>query len=52
MDARCGQVMHLTYFAGLSREEIGELLNVNVRTVARDLLFDRAWVAKALSSDA
>jgi RNA polymerase sigma factor (TIGR02999 family) len=52
MDARCGQVMHLTYFAGLSREEISEMLDVNVRTVARDLLFGRAWVAKALASDA
>jgi RNA polymerase sigma factor (TIGR02999 family) len=52
MDARCGQVMHLTYFGGLSRDEISELLNITVRTVARDLLFGRAWVAKALASDA
>ncbi len=52
LDARCGQVMHLTYFAGLSREDISEMLDVNVRTVARDLLFGRAWVAKALASDA
>ena len=52
MDARCGQVMHLTYFSGLSREDIAEMLNVTVRTVGRDLLFGRAWIAKALSDDA
>ncbi len=51
MDARCAQVMHLTYFAGLSREEIGEMLNITIRTVGRDLLFGRAWLAKALAND-
>ena len=51
MDPRCGQVMHLTYFGGLSRDEIAETLQVNVRTVARDLLFGRAWIAKGMSGD-
>ena len=52
LDARCGQVMHLTYFGGLARDEIAQLLNINVRTVARDLLFGRAWIAKGMLSDA
>ena len=52
LDARCGQVMHLTYFGGLAREEIAQLLNINVRTVGRDLLFGRAWIAKGMLSDA
>jgi len=52
LDARCGQVMHLTYFGGLERDEIAEMLSINVRTVGRDLLFGRAWIAKGMLSDA
>ena len=52
MDARCGQVMHLTYFGGLAREEIAEVLDISIPTVTRDLRFARAWVAKALGHDA
>jgi RNA polymerase sigma factor (TIGR02999 family) len=48
LDPRCGQVMHLTYFGGLSQEEIGGLLNVSIPTVKRDLRFARAWLLKAL----
>lgn len=51
-DARCGQVMHLTYFGGFTRDEIAQLLNITVRTVARDLLFGRAWIAKGMLGDA
>jgi RNA polymerase sigma factor (TIGR02999 family) len=52
LDSRCGQVMHLTYFGGLEREEIADMLDVTVRTVARDLLFGRTWIAKELRGDA
>jgi RNA polymerase sigma factor (TIGR02999 family) len=48
LDARCGQVMHLTYFGGLSQEEIASLLDVSVPTVKRDLRFARAWLIKAV----
>ena len=51
MDARCGQVLHLTYFGGLSREEVAAILNISVPTVARDLRFSRAWVAKAMAGE-
>ncbi len=48
LDPRCGKVMHLTYFAGLSRLEISEMLNVSLPTVDRDLRFARAWLNRAL----
>ncbi|WP_300617058.1 ECF-type sigma factor [Dokdonella sp.] len=48
LDARCGRIMHLTYFGGLSQEEIAALLNVSVPTVKRDLRFARAWLLKIL----
>lgn len=47
-DARCGQVMHLTCFGGLTREEIAGVLGISVPTVDRELRFARAWVRKAL----
>lgn len=43
LDPRCGQVMHLSYFGGMSREEIAGLLNVSVSTVKRDLSFAYGW---------
>lgn len=48
LDARCGQVMHLTCFAGFSREEIASLLGISVPTVDRELRFARSWLNKAL----
>lgn len=48
LDARCGQVMHLTYFGGLAQDEIATLLNVSIPTVKRDLRFARAWLLTAL----
>jgi len=50
-DARCGQIMHLTYFGGLAQEEIATLLNVSVPTVKRDLRFARAWLLKAIGEE-
>lgn len=51
LDPRCGQVMHLTYFGGLSREEVATLLKISVPTVTRDLRFARAWLTKALAGE-
>ena len=48
-DARSGQVLHLTYFAGLEPEEIANVLNVSLATVSRDLRFARAWVHEAFA---
>ena len=51
LDARCAQVMHLTCFAGLGREEIAGLLGISVPTVDRELRFARSWLNKALRHD-
>jgi len=51
LDARCGQVMHLTCFAGFNREEIAGLLGISVPTVDRELRFARSWLNKALRGD-
>jgi RNA polymerase sigma factor (TIGR02999 family) len=52
LDARCAEVMHLTYFGGLSHEEIAGLLKISEATVARDLRFARGWIKQALTGDA
>ena len=51
LDPRCGQIMHLTCFAGLEQDEIAALLNTSVSTVTRDLKFARGWVTKALANE-
>src|SRR5262245_32382098 len=43
-DPRQAQIVELRFFAGLSIEEIAELLNVSVRTVKRDWNLARAWL--------
>jgi RNA polymerase sigma factor (TIGR02999 family) len=47
-DQRAAQVMELTYFIGLQRQEIAELLAISVPTVDRELRFSRAWLAEQL----
>jgi RNA polymerase sigma factor (TIGR02999 family) len=47
-DARGFEVLQLTYFGGLQREEIAEVLGVSVPTVDRELRFARAWLAEQL----
>ena len=51
LDPRCGQIMHLTYFAGLEQDEIAAILNTSVSTVTRDLKFARGWITRALASE-
>ena len=48
LDQRCGQVVHLTYFGGLPREEVAEVLKISVPTVDRELRFARGWLRDAL----
>ena len=43
LNARSGEVLHLTYFAGLDREQIADVLKVSVATVDRELRFARSW---------
>jgi RNA polymerase sigma factor (TIGR02999 family) len=52
LDPRAGKVLHLTYFGGLTREEIAEVLEISVPTVDRELKFGRAWIERAMNADA
>jgi RNA polymerase sigma factor (TIGR02999 family) len=49
-DERKSQVVELRYFGGFSDEEIAELLNMSVRTVARDWSIARSWLYREISS--
>lgn len=44
IDARAAQVVELRYFAGLSMEQMGEVLELNRRTLHRDWQFARAFL--------
>lgn len=47
-DARAAQVVELTWFAGLSQEQITQTLGIARSTVARDWRFARAFLKSAL----
>jgi RNA polymerase sigma factor (TIGR02999 family) len=51
VDARGAEILHLTYFAGLTREEIADVMQVSVPTVDRELRFARAWLSEQLGHD-
>ena len=42
---RAARSLELHYFAGLTQQEVGEVLEISQPTVARDLRFARAWIA-------
>ena len=46
--ARKARVVELRYFAGLTVEEIGEVLEIAPATVMRDWTFARAWLRRTL----
>jgi RNA polymerase sigma factor (TIGR02999 family) len=47
-DPRAFQIVELRFFAGLTREEVAQCLNISVRTVQRDWEAARAWMVSAL----
>ena len=49
-DERKADVIELTYFLGLKREEVAETLGVSVPTIDRELRFARAWLRERLSA--
>lgn len=49
---RLAQVVHLRYFAGLTEEEIGEVLGIDRSTVRRDWIKARGWLHKRRDPDA
>ena len=48
-DARKAELVKLRYFAGLSFEEIGEVLDISVPTAHRDWAYARAWLHQEIS---
>ncbi|MCA9751593.1 MAG: RNA polymerase subunit sigma, partial [Gemmatimonadetes bacterium] len=49
-DERAAQIVRLRFYAGLSVEEVAELLQTSARTVLRDWAFARAWLYGELSN--
>ena len=49
-DERVARVVKLRFYAGLTVEEVAELLETTPRTIWRDWSFGRAWLYRALSS--
>lgn len=47
-DERAAQVVQLTYFVGLEREEIASVMALSVATVDRELRHARAWLSAGL----
>lgn len=50
IDARRGRVVELKFFAGLTVEEIAEVLKISPKTVNRDWQFARTWLLRELAS--
>ena len=48
-DARSARIVEFRFFAGLTNEEIAELLHISVRTVIRDWEFSRAWLFRFMN---
>ncbi|TVS11738.1 MAG: sigma-70 family RNA polymerase sigma factor [Wenzhouxiangella sp.] len=51
LDERKARAVELSYFVGLTDEEVAETLDISSATVKRDLRTARAWLASALGSD-
>jgi RNA polymerase sigma factor (TIGR02999 family) len=49
LDERKAEMIEMRFFAGLSPEEIADLLNVSAPTVFRELKLARAWLRRRLS---
>ncbi|HKF47740.1 MAG TPA: sigma-70 family RNA polymerase sigma factor [Terracidiphilus sp.] len=49
LDPRQARIVELRFFAGMSEEEIGEVLGISSRTVKRDWRVAKAWLFKELS---
>jgi len=49
IDPREARVVELRFFVGLSNEEIAEVLDLSVRSVARDWMHARTWLRRELA---
>lgn len=48
---RAAEVVHLRYFAGLSGDQVAEVMGVSPRTVDAEWCMARAWLFRVLSAD-
>ena len=51
IDARAAEVITLTYFGGLDRNQVGLLMELSTSTVDRCLRFGRAWLKQSLTGN-
>jgi RNA polymerase sigma factor (TIGR02999 family) len=49
LDPRQAQIVELRFFAGLSEDEIADLLDISARTVKRDWRMAKAWLESELT---
>jgi RNA polymerase sigma-70 factor, ECF subfamily len=52
IDARQSRLVELRFFAGLSVEEAGEILEISPKTVKRDWRSAKAWLHRELDARA
>jgi len=51
LDERKARIIELSFFGGLTYDEIAEALGISAATVDRELRFSRAWLQRELSQD-
>ena len=51
LDPRKAELVGLRFYAGLTREQIGEMLGIAPRTVDKEWHFARAWLHRVLSDE-
>jgi RNA polymerase sigma factor (TIGR02999 family) len=51
LDERKAHVVELSYFGGLTDEEVARAMDISTATVKRDLRTARAWLATALAAE-
>jgi RNA polymerase sigma-70 factor, ECF subfamily len=51
LDERKSRIVELKYFAGVTNDEIAEVLQVSAETVKRDWRFARTWLLRELSAN-
>ncbi len=50
LDSRSSSVLHLSYFAGLGRVEIAEVMGVAVQVIDREMRFGKTWLNAELGT--
>jgi len=50
LDPRASEILHLVYFANLTREEVAAVMKISIPTVDRELRFARGWLKAALQA--